>query len=142
MVLWQADLRVSWRAQWLSLALHGVLILIILFLPWPLNYMPLWLLLLFFVLLGFVRSQRRINGLHGEIQLLEDGSVVWLGLFWRLAQRPWMQRSVVLLVLHGSHEQRRTRLWVHADSMEDQQWRDFRRVLGQMVTANNAEHTQ
>ncbi|HHU9887575.1 TPA: protein YgfX, partial [Escherichia coli] len=24
MVLWQSDLRVSWRAQWLSLLIHGL----------------------------------------------------------------------------------------------------------------------
>ncbi|MQL31399.1 hypothetical protein EI038_31965, partial [Escherichia coli] len=24
MVLWQSDLRVSWRAQWISLLIHGL----------------------------------------------------------------------------------------------------------------------
>ncbi|WP_234013372.1 protein YgfX, partial [Cronobacter dublinensis] len=46
MVLWHSDLRVSWRSQWLSLLLHGAVAVIILLLPWPLRYLPVWMLLL------------------------------------------------------------------------------------------------
>ncbi|MBN0077592.1 hypothetical protein JTL69_34930, partial [Pseudomonas aeruginosa] len=30
MVLWQSDLRISWRAQWFSLLLHGVVAALVL----------------------------------------------------------------------------------------------------------------
>ena len=46
MVLWQSDLRISWRAQWFSLLLHGVVAALVLLVPWPLSYTPLWLILL------------------------------------------------------------------------------------------------
>lgn len=46
MVLWQSDLRISWRAQWFSLLLHGVVAALVLLVPWPLSYTPIWLLLL------------------------------------------------------------------------------------------------
>ncbi|NYS34397.1 protein YgfX, partial [Klebsiella pneumoniae] len=46
MVLWQSDLRVSWRAQWLSLLIHGLVAAVILLMPWPLSYTPLWMVLL------------------------------------------------------------------------------------------------
>lgn len=46
MVLWQSDLRISRRSQWFSLLLHGVVAAIVLLMPWPLSYTPIWLLLL------------------------------------------------------------------------------------------------
>ncbi len=59
MVLWQSDLRISWRAQWFSLLLHGVVAALVLLVPWPLSYTPIWLLLLSLVVFDCVRSQRR-----------------------------------------------------------------------------------
>ena len=67
MVLWQSDLRVSWRAQWLSLLIHGLVAAVILLMPWPLSYTPLWMVLLSLVVFDCVRSQRRINARQGEI---------------------------------------------------------------------------
>lgn len=40
MVLWQSDLRISWRAQWFSLLLHGVVAALVLLVPWPLKLHP------------------------------------------------------------------------------------------------------
>lgn len=74
MVLWQSDLRVSWRSQWMSLLLHGLVAAFVLLMPWPLSYTPLWLLLLSFVVFDSVRSQRRINARQGEIKLLMDSA--------------------------------------------------------------------
>ncbi len=66
MVLWQSDLRVSWRAQWLSLLIHGLVAAVILLMPWPLSYTPLWMVLLSLVVFDCVRSQRRINARQGN----------------------------------------------------------------------------
>ena len=93
MVLWQSELRVSWRAQWLSLLIHGLVAAVILLMPWPLSYTPLWLVLLSLVVFDCVRSQRRINARQGEI-----------------------------------------RLWLAADSMDEAEWRDLRRILLQQET--------
>ncbi len=66
MVLWQSDLRVSWRAQWLSLLIHGLVAAVILLMPWSLSYTPLWMVLLSLVVFDCVRSQRRINARQGN----------------------------------------------------------------------------
>lgn len=77
MVLWQSDLRISWRAQWFSLLLHGVVAALVLLVPWPLSYTPIWLLLLSLVVFDCVRSQRRIHARRGEIKLLTDSRLRW-----------------------------------------------------------------
>ncbi|VDY38498.1 membrane protein [Salmonella enterica subsp. enterica serovar Daytona] len=79
MVLWQSDLRVSWRAQWISLLIHGLVAAVILLMPWPLSYTPLWMILLSLVVFDCVRSQRRINTCQGEIKLLMDGCLTLAG---------------------------------------------------------------
>ncbi|HAF7523600.1 hypothetical protein O6W73_16490 [Salmonella enterica subsp. enterica] len=104
MVLWQSDLRVSWRAQWISLLIHGLVAAVILLMPWPLSYTPLWMILLSLVVFDCVRSQRRINTCQGEIKLLMDGR---------------------LRAESGRHQH----LWLAADSMEEAEWRELRRIL-------------
>ena len=129
MVLWQSDLRVSWRSQWLSLLLHGVVAAIILLMPWPLSYTPLWLLLLSLVVFDCVRSQRRINARHGEIKLLMDSRLRWQGHEWAIVGQPWMLRSGVMLRLRDTEEAKRQHLWLASDSMDPREWRDLRRML-------------
>ena len=129
MVLWQSDLRVSWRSQWLSLLLHGVLAAIVLLLPWPLSYTPLWLLLLSLVVFDCVRSQRRINACQGEIKLMIDSRLRWQGVEWDIAGTPWMLKAGMLLRLRREDDGRRHHLWLAADSMDEQEWRDLRRIV-------------
>lgn len=135
MVLWQSDLRVSWRAQWISLLLHGLVAAFILFMPWPLSYTPLWLLLLSLVVFDCVRSQRRINACHGEIKLLMDSRLRWQGVEWDIVGTPWMIRGGMMLRLRCAEDGRRQHLWLAADSMDSQEWRDLRR----MITQNPAQ---
>lgn len=93
MVQWQSDLRVSWRAQWLSLLIHGLVAVFILLMPWPLSYTPLWLVLLSLVVFDSVRSQRRINACQGEIRLLMDGRLRWQGQEWSIVSAPgWLKQ--------------------------------------------------
>lgn len=131
MVLWQSDLRVSWRAQWLSLLLHGLAAALILFMPWPLSYTPLWLLLLSLVVFDCVRSQRRINACHGEIKLLIDSRLRWQGEEWHIIGTPWMLRSGMMLRLRRDDDGRRLHLWLAADSMDAEEWRELRRMISQ-----------
>jgi len=128
-VLWQSDLRVSWRAQWISLLLHGLVAAFILFMPWPLSYTPLWLLLLSLVVFDCVRSQRRINACHGEIKLLMDSRLRWQGVEWDIVGTPWMIRGGMMLRLRRAEDGRRQHLWLAADSMDLQEWRDLRRMI-------------
>ena len=121
MVLWQSDLRVSWRAQWLSLLIHGLVAAVILLMPWPLSYTPLWMVLLSLVVFDCVRSQRRINARQGEIRLLMD------------VKAPWMIKSGMMLRLR-SDGGKRQHLWLAADSMDEAEWRDLRRILLQQET--------
>lgn len=99
MVLWQSDLRVSWRAQWLSLLIHGLVAALVLLMPWPLSYTPLWLILLSLVVFDCVRSQRRINTRQGEIKLLMDGRLRWQGQDWTIQGPPWMLKTGMMLRL-------------------------------------------
>lgn len=129
MVLWQSDLRVSWRSQWLSLLLHGLVAAAILFLPWPLSYMPVWLLLLSLVVFDCVRSQRRIHACQGEIKLTADYRLRWQGVEWVITGTPWMLSSGMMLRLRDEQTSRRQHLWLAADSMTEGEWRDLRRLL-------------
>lgn len=134
MVLWQSELRVSWRAQWLSLLLHGVVAGIVLILPWPLNYLPVWLILLSLVVLDCVRSQRRINARHGEIKLLDGRRLSWKNQTWNIVGNPWMFNTGMLVRLRGKSASRTHYLWVAADGMEQSEWRELRRILLQTTT--------
>ena len=132
MVQWQSDLRVSWRAQWLSLLIHGLVAVVILLMPWPLSYTPLWLVLLSLVVFDSVRSQRRINACQGEIRLLMDGRLRWQGQEWSIVCAPWMIKTGMMLRLR-SDAGKRQHLWLAADSMDDAEWRDLRRLMLQQV---------
>lgn len=66
MVLWQSDLRVSWRAQWLSLLIHGLVAAVILLMPWPLSYTPLWMVLLSLVVFDCVRASGALMLARGK----------------------------------------------------------------------------
>nr|WP_318383935.1 protein YgfX [uncultured Enterobacter sp.] len=129
MVLWQSDLRVSWRSQWLSLLLHGVVAAFVLLIPWPLSLTPLWLLLLSLVVFDCVRSQRRINACHGEIKLLMDSRLRWQGADWDIVGAPWMLSSGMMLRLRRGPGGKRQHLWLAVDSMDAREWRDLRRML-------------
>ena len=133
MVLWQSDLRVSWRAQWLSLLIHGLVAALVLLMPWPLSYTPLWLILLSLVVFDCVRSQRRINTRHGEIKLLMDGRLRWQGQDWTIQGPPWMLKTGMMLRLRADSGKRQ-HLWLAADSMDDAEWRDLRRLMLQQAT--------
>lgn len=129
----QSDLRVSWRAQWLSLLIHGLVAAVILLIPWPLSYTPLWMVLLSLVVFDCVRSQRRINARQGEIRLLMDGRLRWQGQEWSIVKAPWMIKSGMMLRLR-SDSGKRQHLWLAADSMDEAEWRDLRRILLQQET--------
>ena len=133
MVLWQSDLRVSWRAQWLSLLIHGLVAALVLLMPWPLSYTPLWLILLSLVVFDCVRSQRRINTRQGEIKLLMDGRLRWQGQDWTIQGPPWMLKTGMMLRLRADSGKRQ-HLWLGADSMDDAEWRDLRRLMLQQAT--------
>ena len=129
MVLWQSDLRVSWRSQWLSLLLHGLVAAFVLLMPWPLSYTPLWLLLLSLVVFDCVRSQRRIHSHQGEIKLLMDSRLRWRNQDYELLGAPWMLNSGMMLRIRRLNGGRRQHLWLAADSMNPEEWRDLRRIL-------------
>ncbi|HCT3345963.1 TPA: protein YgfX [Citrobacter koseri] len=133
MVLWQSDLRVSWRAQWLSLLIHGLVAALVLLMPWPLSYTPLWLILLSLVVFDCVRSQRRINTRQGEIKLLMDGRLRWQGQDWTIQGPPWMLKTGMMLRLRADSGKRQ-HLWLAVDSMDDAEWRDLRRLMLQQAT--------
>jgi len=133
-VLWQSDLRVSWRSQWMSLLLHGLVAAIVLLMPWPLSYTPLWLLLLSLVVFDSVRSQRRINARQGEIKLMMDSRLRWQGKEWEIVGTPWMLKSGMMFRLRQTEGKRSQHLWLAADSMDSAEWRDLRRMLLQQPT--------
>lgn len=128
MVLWRCELRVSWSAQWQSLLLHGVIILLLLLIPWPGSYTLLWVVLLALVIMECVRSQRRILSRSGPIELLPSGQLRWRQQTWSLAKKPWISRRMILLSLRQAGG-KRERLWLFIDSMSNAQWRTLQQQL-------------
>jgi len=127
-VQWQSDLHVSWQAQWISLLLHGVVILLLLLAPWPPNYTVVWMVLLTLVVLESVRSQRRIRRREGAIALLTGRRLRWRQKEWRIVRRPWRIGSALLLILRDNNGQRE-RLWLLRDSMNEASWRQLQQCL-------------
>ncbi|WP_369789774.1 protein YgfX [Rouxiella sp. WC2420] len=138
MALWQCDLRVSWRSQLFSLAVHGMVILLILLLPWPPGDWIIWLVLLVIMVSQAIRSQRRISARHGEIALLAQDRLLWRKLEWRIRQPVWMIDSGILLSLTREQKRRgwrrifrsnKQKLWLASDSMSEAEWRHLRQIL-------------
>ncbi|MBZ3661523.1 protein YgfX [Salmonella enterica subsp. enterica serovar Kentucky] len=127
MVLWQSDLRVSWRAQWISLLIHGLVAAVILLMPRPLSYTPLWMILLSLVVFDCVRSQRRINTCQGD-QATHGRALTLAGQDWTLLRPPRLLKSGMVLRLRAESG-RHQHLWLAADSMEEAEWRELRRIL-------------
>lgn len=132
MVLWQSDLRVSWRAQWLSLLIHGLVAAVILLMPWPLSYTRYgWCYFRWWCLIAFAAS--------GVLMLARGNSLVDGRAFalarqeWSIVKAPWMIKSGMMLRLR-SDGGKRQHLWLAADSMDEAEWRDLRRILLQQET--------
>ncbi|AXF76801.1 protein YgfX [Erwinia tracheiphila] len=128
MALWHSELRVSWRAQWFSLLLHGVAILIVLLAPWPASYTVVWMSLLTLTIFECVRSQRRIGNREGEIALFEGRQVQWRQKRWQIRGRPWITRQAILMTLRSATGERE-KLWLFSDSMSAEDWRSLRKQL-------------
>ncbi|MGT8895059.1 protein YgfX [Escherichia coli] len=132
MVLWQSDLRVSWRAQWLSLLIHGLVAAVILLIPGR-SVTPRygWCYFRWWCLIAFAASGALM--LAREIRLLMDGRLRWQGQEWSIVKAPWMIKSGMMLRLR-SDSGKRQHLWLAADSMDEAEWRDLRRILLQQET--------
>lgn len=133
MVLWQSDLRVSPARTVAFLADSWAGCRCYFTHSRPLSYTPLWMVLLSLVVFDCVRSQRRINARRGEIRLLMDGRLRWQGQEWSIVKAPWMIKSGMMLRLR-SDSGKRQHLWLAADSMDEAEWRDLRRILLQQET--------
>lgn len=129
MALWHCDIRVSWRTQLFFLLSHGALILLILLLPWPESYGIYWLIPLVLLVFECIRCQKLIARNHGELTLSPEGEVSWQGKTWTLGHRFRMSDFGVLLSLRPQKAGRNRRLWLAADSMPPEQWRQLRRLL-------------
>lgn len=140
MALWQSDLSVSWRAQWISLLAHGLLALLVLLMPWSINYTLLWILLLLIVVFSCVRSQRRIHACQGTFKLLEERCVYWKGHQWRMVRKPWIIDSGIMLKLKRQGKRGSLHLWLAADSIDGEEWRDLRRLLLQQQANSRQSH--
>lgn len=68
-----------------------------------------------------------------EIRLLMDGRLRWQGKEWSIVKAPWMIKSGMMLRLR-SDSGKRQHLWLAADSMDEAEWRDLRRILLQQET--------
>jgi len=97
--------------------------------PWPINYTLVWMLLLSIVVFNSVRSQRRIHASRGQCKLFDDYSVFWQGREWSMAGKPWIIDSGIMLKLKRPGKRRCLHLWLAADSMDAEEWRDLRRLL-------------
>ncbi|WP_145482517.1 protein YgfX [Yersinia aldovae] len=126
MAQWRCDLRVSWHTQLFSLLAHGVLVILTLVAPWPQGYIALWLVLLTLVVFECIRSQKKITSCQGEIRLKPGNLVLWKRHEWKVTKQPWITHYGVLLNLQQvSSCSTRKRLWLAADSMSEDEWRQL-----------------
>ncbi len=134
MVLWQSDLRVSWRAQWLSLLIHGLVAAVILLMLLTHSVTPRygWRYFRWWCLIAFAASGVLMLA-RGKFRLLMDGRLRWQGQEWSIVKAPWMIKSGMMLRLR-SDGGKRQHLWLAADSMDEAEWRDLRRILLQQET--------
>lgn len=139
MALWRCDIRVSWRTQLFSLVFYGVLILLILLSPWPENYGLVWLTLVMLVVFECIRSQRNIMASRGELVLLSAQSLNWQQQEWLLVKKPWMLSGGILLTLRKAGSRRNRKLWLAADSMNQQEWRNLRHALSHPTARQQAD---
>jgi len=108
--------------------LHGVVVLLLLLIPWSGSATLIWMLLLILVVMESVRAQRRILSRVGPIDVSNTGQVNWRQQRWFLAAKPWQSRWMILLSLRSMHGQRE-KLWLFSDSMEQAEWRALRQHL-------------
>lgn len=94
--------------------------------PWPQGYTALWLVLLTLVVFECIRSQKNITSCQGEIRLKPGNIVLWKRHEWVVIKQPWITRYGVLLSLQQtSSRSTRKRLWLAADSMSEEEWRQL-----------------
>ena len=97
---------------------------------WILNHVANWVI----IRLGFeVASEGEEAHSEEEIRLLMDGRLRWQGQEWCIVKAPWMIKSGMMLRLR-SDGGKRQHLWLAADSMDEAEWRDLRRILLQQET--------
>jgi toxin CptA len=86
------------------------------------------------VVFDSVRSQRRINARQGEIKLMMDSRLRWQGKEWEIIGTPWMLSSGMMLGYVRWAAGVASILWLAADSMDEVEWRDLRRMVLQQPT--------
>ena len=139
MAQWRCDLRISWHTQLFSLLVHGVLVTLTLIAPWPQGYIALWLVLLTLVVFECIRSQKNITSCQGEIRLKPDNIVLWKRHEWVIIKQPWITRYGVLLnIQQTSSRPTRKRLWLAADSMSEEEWRQLCLLLRHAFNADES----
>jgi len=127
--LWRCDVRVSWRTQFFSLMVHGILALVILLSPWPENYGLVWITLITLVVFECIRSQKNIMACRGELVLQGEQHVRWHQKDYLISGKPWMIKGGILLSLRLVGGKRKRKLWLAADSMGQREWRALRQTL-------------
>ncbi|MGL4486118.1 MAG: protein YgfX [Yersinia sp. (in: enterobacteria)] len=142
MAQWRCDLRVSWHTQLFSLLAHGVLVTLTLVAPWPQGYLALCLVLLTLVVFECIRSQKKIASCQGEIRFEPGKLVLWKSDQWQVVKQPWITRYGVLLHLqHVSSRSTRKRLWLAADSMSEEEWRQLCVLLRHLFDSDQGIHS-
>ncbi|WP_127958974.1 protein YgfX [Serratia microhaemolytica] len=129
MAPWRCDVRVSWHTQLFSLMIHGLLILLVLILPWPEGYSPLWLMLLVLLVFECTVSQKKIAFSRGEFWLCNDQYVKWHDEEWTMRSKPWISRFGILFSLQQVGGKHRCRLWLASDALHKEEWRHLNQLL-------------
>lgn len=129
MGLMQCNLSISWRTQLMSGLFYGVLIVIVLLIPWSGHDWPIWLSLVFLMTLEALLSQKRISKTKGPLTLLDKQSIYWDEQEWQITRSPLILSFGVLLSLKSNRTGRSYRLWIAGDSLSKEQWRGLRYEL-------------
>lgn len=100
-------------------------------LPWPTRFWPVWLILLIFGTIACIRSQSRIARTKGQLTLLKSGTVYWQDQKWIIRRVPLLLSFGIFLSLKSMKNGKNQHLWLAIDSMAPDEWRCIRNALSQ-----------
>lgn len=113
-----------------STCVHCVLGLVLLLAPWPTGNSIIWLPLLMVTIASWAKSQKNINKYKGVIVLTNGNKVQWKKNEWSIISPPWCTRFGILLTLSALQgKPRKIKLWVAADAISEDDWRDLNQLL-------------
>ena len=104
--------------------------LVLLLAPWERENSFTWLPLLMLVVASWAKSQKSINKCKGTIVLVNGNKLQWKKNEWDIIKAPWRSRFGILLSIRALQgKPRKMKLWIAADAISEEEWRNLNQLL-------------